>query len=148
MGFWALVNTYPQSLAVTFFFAIFGLVIAILKDVPDITGDAKNKIKSFSVKNGPQMMFKISWQLLFGLLVGTSVVTLSLAVKALQASGYALTVLQASKFFTPAVFAAFAVDVKQRAIAVKPTDSSCVFNFYMYVWKIFYACYLILPFAK
>jgi homogentisate phytyltransferase/homogentisate geranylgeranyltransferase len=43
---------------VTLFFAVFGLVIALMKDVPDIKGDSIFKIPSFSVKLGARTMFR------------------------------------------------------------------------------------------
>ena len=33
-SFWKALRLFPESLAVTLFFAVFGLVIAIMKDVP------------------------------------------------------------------------------------------------------------------
>lgn len=48
----------PESVAVTIFFAIFGMIIALMKDVPDIEGDKAFKITSFSVRNGAGKMFR------------------------------------------------------------------------------------------
>ena len=58
MGLVEACKKYPESLAVTTFFAIFGLVIAIMKDVPDIEGDKKYNISSFSVRKGAKSMFR------------------------------------------------------------------------------------------
>lgn len=49
---------YPESLLLTGFFAIFGVVIALMKDVPDVQGDKMFKISSFSVKLGATKMFR------------------------------------------------------------------------------------------
>ena len=49
---------YPEAVALTSFFAVFGLVIALMKDVPDIRGDVEYKIPSFSVKLGAVKMFR------------------------------------------------------------------------------------------
>ena len=46
------INTYPEAVAVSIYFAVYGLVIAILKDVPDIIGDKKFNIMSLSVRKG------------------------------------------------------------------------------------------------
>jgi 4-hydroxybenzoate polyprenyltransferase len=51
-------TSYPEAVVVSMFFAVFGLVIALMKDVPDIKGDLKHKIPSFSVKLGPKIMFR------------------------------------------------------------------------------------------
>lgn len=49
---------YPQIIYTTSFFAIFGLIIALMKDVPDIEGDKIFNISSFSVKLGATKMFR------------------------------------------------------------------------------------------
>jgi homogentisate phytyltransferase / homogentisate geranylgeranyltransferase len=49
---------FPESVVLTAFFAVFGIVIALMKDVPDIDGDKKFNIPSFSVKRGAAAMFK------------------------------------------------------------------------------------------
>jgi homogentisate phytyltransferase/homogentisate geranylgeranyltransferase len=49
---------YPESVVLTAFYAIFGVVIALMKDVPDIHGDRKFGIRTFSVKVGAETMFK------------------------------------------------------------------------------------------
>jgi homogentisate phytyltransferase/homogentisate geranylgeranyltransferase len=51
-------RTYPEAVVVTSFFAVFGVVIALMKDVPDIRGDTEYKIPSFSVKLGAARMFR------------------------------------------------------------------------------------------
>jgi homogentisate phytyltransferase/homogentisate geranylgeranyltransferase len=49
---------FPESLVSAGFFAIFGLVIAFMKDVPDVLGDEQFQIKSFSVKLGVGKTFR------------------------------------------------------------------------------------------
>jgi homogentisate phytyltransferase / homogentisate geranylgeranyltransferase len=49
---------FPESFFVTAFFAIFGVVIAVLKDTPDIKGDQKFKIPTFSVRIGAKRMLR------------------------------------------------------------------------------------------
>jgi hypothetical protein len=51
-------KTYPEAVAFTGFFAVFGVVIALMKDVPDVRGDVQYKIPSFSVKLGAAKMFR------------------------------------------------------------------------------------------
>ena len=132
----------PESIAVTLFFAIFGVVIALLKDVPDIKGDKEFKIPSFSVKKGATKIFKLSWTLLLGLLWGSSLVSVA-GFTALSPS--LNTPKRVSRALFSILLAVFGFDVQKRARVVVPSDSKIVFEFYMYVWNIFYACYLILP---
>ena len=49
---------FPESVLLTVYFAIFGVVIALMKDVPDVKGDKMNNISSFSVKLGAAKMFR------------------------------------------------------------------------------------------
>ena len=48
---------YPEAIIITSFYALFGVVIALMKDVPDIKGDVQYKIPSFSVQLGAKKMF-------------------------------------------------------------------------------------------
>jgi homogentisate phytyltransferase/homogentisate geranylgeranyltransferase len=52
-----LVQQYPDSVAISAFFAAFGLIIALMKDTPDVAGDTKNNIPTFSVRLGAKKMF-------------------------------------------------------------------------------------------
>jgi homogentisate phytyltransferase / homogentisate geranylgeranyltransferase len=52
------ITQYPESGLITIFFAIFGVVIALMKDVPDVAGDVVGKIPSFSVQLGPKRMLR------------------------------------------------------------------------------------------
>ena len=52
------IKAFPEGLALTTFFAVFGFVIAVMKDVPDVVGDRQFGIKSFSVRAGADAMFR------------------------------------------------------------------------------------------
>ncbi len=52
-----LVSQNPDSLAISAFFAAFGLIIALMKDAPDVAGDTQNNIPTFSVRLGAKRMF-------------------------------------------------------------------------------------------
>ncbi|GJD05911.1 Homogentisate phytyltransferase 1, chloroplastic [Galdieria sulphuraria] len=45
------------------FFALFGICIALMKDIPDVKGDRMFHLRSFSVILGPQVVFR--WTVLF-----------------------------------------------------------------------------------
>lgn len=53
-----MLRMYPESFFANLFFAIFGLVIALMKDVPDVSGDTENNIRTFSVRLGSKTMFR------------------------------------------------------------------------------------------
>lgn len=52
------IKSFPESVLVSLFFVVFGIVIAFLKDVPDIEGDEKFNIPSLSVQYGAKSIFR------------------------------------------------------------------------------------------
>lgn len=51
-------KAFPESVFVSLFFVVYGIVIAFLKDVPDILGDKKFNIPSLSVQYGAKRIFR------------------------------------------------------------------------------------------
>jgi len=129
------------------FFAVFGLTIALLKDVPDVLGDQSNGIRSLSVRIGPERVFKVAAALLRCLFLVTSgafaVAGISAAVGgAATASAVRPRVALAAVSLVAALFIA-----KEQRLA-KPFGAQTSYNFYMSVWKVFYLSYLVLPLAR
>lgn len=98
---------------------------------------------------------------MFILLSGTSIASFGLAVCAIfpsfaAAIGVTATPIVSSvsslalfgRLFIGSVLAVLAVDVRKRAVKVDVTKPQMIFDYYMYIWSIFYGCYLLLPFAK
>jgi len=165
-SFQYLINKYPESIILTSFFAIFGLVIAIMKDVPDIRGDLIYQIPSFSVKLGAKKMFRIAYRLLYSLLGCTSLIIfisyiksiniLSSIIKTTVSSSSLLKLLNTlqlvlqntssnMKLFISIIFFMMTIDVRNRAKKIEAENPDKVFTYYMHIWNIFYLCYLILP---
>ena len=138
-----------------------------MKDVPDIEGDTLYKISTFSVRIGGAKVFRydssfytlyvckecpsffnsFAWSLLAVLLSSSSL----LAVYTLRLPLIAGSSLQtASKAVLAICLSLLAFDVRRRALEVesKKSEGAKVFSYYMYVWNIFYGCYLLLPLAK
>jgi len=136
-----LLQSYPESVFVTAFFAVFGLVIAIMKDVPDVKGDTQYAIPSFSVTVGAKKMFRVGWTLLVSLLSATSVFSV---VHASRIASSTLT--QVTRYIAAAMLGIFAIDLRKRALKVEAEDPDKVFSYYMHMWNIFYLCYALLPF--
>lgn len=124
------------------FFAVFGIVIALMKDVPDHKGDRIFNIRSFTVRLGPKRVFDTMKNLLvvlFGVFGGslmkwgTMAPTLGVAARrgliglGCWAAGYT---------------------VNKEAKGVDAEDSGEVYTYYMYLWKLFYLSYLALPLCK
>ncbi len=144
------ISQFPESVAATAFFAVFGTIIAIMKDIPDIVGDRLFSIPSFSVKLGAKRVFAFAWQLLFSLLSLSAVACSASVVPSILQLGFSRATVgnTVSRLACSVVLFALSKDVRKRASVVKPEDSDSVFKYYMQMWNIFYACYIILPFLR
>lgn len=115
------------------FFTFFGLIIALLKDVPDIQGDRLFGIRTFSVRLGARAVFNICVSILvlnfIAAAVFYSVTTTSLLVRIL----------------TGIIHLAVAIHLFRKSRGVDPSNRDQVTSYYMLSWKAFYAEYLLLP---
>lgn len=132
----------PRCLFSTVFFGVFGVVIALMKDVPDVLGDKVSNVRTFSVRVGPQRIFHASRRLLTGLFVSCGAGFLRLAATA------ATPQLVACRAITALCSLAAAVSVRNESATVDPESPSQVYKYYMHLWKIFYLSYLVLPLAR
>ena len=136
------IRAFPEILLVSVFFALFGVVIAVMKDAPDVEGDLIYKIPSFSVQLGAGKMFRFAWKLLFGLLTCSSTACIYLLGKDYGAIGVGRRL---GRLGLGGILAAIALDAKRRAVTIRGSDSKKIFDYYMYTWNVFYACYALLP---
>ena len=134
--------TDPRCMLSSLFFGIFGIVIALMKDVPDVAGDELSNIRSFSVRVGQDRIFKAMRRLLCGLFVafGAGFVRGAFLAPTRFLAGCRGLVGIASL--------AAGLSVRDEAQVVNPKDSSEVYGYYMHLWKLFYLSYLLLPFAR
>ena len=117
------------------FMTVYGIVIALFKDLPDMEGDMKQNVRTLSVRLGPSFVFNLCLALLsiaYGTAVFMSVVhaptTISRVVGAVH-SIVIVTLLAASR----------RVDV---------TSSDSLYDFYIrFIWRAFYLEYFLLPFV-
>lgn len=132
----------PRCLASTVFFGVFGIVIALMKDVPDVMGDRIANIRTFSVKIGQNGVFQAMRNLLSGLFfaVGANFVRMAYAA---STKG-----LATSRVIAGVSSVIFGLSVQKEAAPVNPEDSKQVYKYYMHLWKLFYLSYLVLPFAR
>jgi len=130
-----------RSILAATFFAVFGLVIALMKDVPDVLGDRANHIRSLSVRLGPAKALRLATTVLKALLVVTGC---AFAVGAGAAGN-----LDRAGFRGVLAFAAllFLKRLRHEERKVDAENPKQVFDFYMFVWKIFYVSYVLLPLA-
>lgn len=124
------------------FFAIFGIVIALIKDVPDIQGDRTFNIRSFTVRLGQKRVFDAAKGLLavlFGVVGGALMKWTTLASDPAVAVRRGLVGLccWAAGWW-----------VNSAAVAVDAEDSEGVYKYYMKLWNLFYLSYVALPFVS
>lgn len=119
----------------TAFMSFFSVVIALFKDIPDIEGDKIFGIQSFSVRLGQKRVF---WVCIYLLEMAYSVALLV---------GAASPFLW-SKCITILGHAILASILWKRAKSTDLSSKEAITSFYMFVWKLFYAEYFLIPFVR
>ncbi|XP_062229410.1 homogentisate geranylgeranyltransferase, chloroplastic-like [Phragmites australis] len=118
----------------TFFMCCFSGVIALFKDIPDVDGDRDFGIQSLSVRLGQQRVYWLCINILltaYGAAILAGASSASLYQKIVTVLGHGLL--------------AFAL--WQRARQSDIANKACITSFYMFIWKLFYAEYFLIPFV-
>ncbi|XP_031376381.1 homogentisate phytyltransferase 1, chloroplastic-like isoform X2 [Punica granatum] len=127
---------FPRSLILaTAVMTFFSIVIALFKDIPDIDGDKIFGIQSFTVRMGQKRVFWICISLLemayvVAILVGS--ISPCLWNKVITVLGHAV----------------LATALWARAKSLDLKSKAAITSFYMFIWKLFYAEYLLIPFVR
>lgn len=124
----------PLSFTVTFML-LFSVVIALFKDLPDIKGDTAAGVRTFSVRHGPAAVFNACT----GLLLAAYAAGIMFGATSPEAW---------SRVPVAAGHAALGWLLWRRASRVNPARKADLTAHYMFVWKLFYAEYLIIPFLR
>ncbi|XP_020672844.1 probable homogentisate phytyltransferase 1, chloroplastic isoform X2 [Dendrobium catenatum] len=106
-----------------------------INDIPDVEGDRIFGIRSFSVRLGQKPVF---W---------TCVCLLEMAYAVAIVAGATSTCLW-SKFPTVLGHAVLALILWNNARSVSLTSKAAITSFYMLIWKLFYAEYLLIPLIR
>lgn len=123
----------PALTFAAIFFTLFGIIIALLKDVPDIQGDRLFGIRTFSVKLGARTIFNTCVSILvFNFIIAA-------IFYGLIAKSFAVKIL------TVVLHSALAMHLFRKSRGVDPSDRAQVTKYYMLSWKAFYTEYLLLP---
>jgi homogentisate phytyltransferase / homogentisate geranylgeranyltransferase len=134
----------PKCLLSCLFFGVFGVVIALMKDVPDVEGDEIAQVRTFSVRAGQERIFSWMTKLLAGWLGVYGVGFLVASINAVQVH----PMLAMTRLVVSGLALAGAQSVTNQAKGVNPKDTDQVYAYYMHLWKVFYLCYASLPFAR
>ncbi|MEW5305681.1 MAG: hypothetical protein WDW38_011512 [Sanguina aurantia] len=127
--------TRPLAFTVAFML-LFSVVIALFKDIPDVEGDVQEGISTFSVRLGPRKVFWICVWILTAAYAG--------------AIAFAFATLPIASCLPRLAFSvgghlAMTFVLWSNAVKVDFTSKAQITAFYMLVWKLFYAEYLIIP---
>jgi homogentisate phytyltransferase / homogentisate geranylgeranyltransferase len=125
----------PPVVALCLFVLPFSLAIAILKDVPDIEGDRRYAIRTFTVRLGPERVFRAGLAALLVAYAGMAFV----APFALRDSVNPV-VLAVGHVLAAALLLHW-------ARSAEPRRQTAFTRFYMRVWALFFLEYLIVPLA-
>merc|ERR1719158_1008344 len=130
---------WASSLGLVFgtgFMVLFSVAIALFKDLPDTMGDEKAGIKTLSVVLGRDFVFRACNALLMS------------AYASAVAVGLFCTNVWWSKAITVGVHSILGLALIRRSRDVDLSISDSLYSFYMFIWKLFYAEYLLLPFIR
>ncbi|KAF5461740.1 hypothetical protein F2P56_017814 [Juglans regia] len=119
----------------TAFMSFFSVVIALFKDIPDIDGDKMYGIRSFSVHLGQKRVFWICISLLemaYGVALLVGLASCCLWSRVITVLGHAI----------------LATTLWRRAKSIDLSSKAAITSFYMFIWKLFYAEYLLIPLVR
>ena len=123
----------PTVWALTLFVLIFTAAIAIFKDIPDLEGDRRYQISTFTIRLGAKPVFRLALGLLTGCYLGMLVAAVSLP-------GLNPLLLGTSHLLLLAL-------LWWRSAQVDLGSKSEVARFYQFIWKLFFLEYLLFPLA-
>lgn len=126
---------WTESRATVFgvgFMTVFSIVIAFFKDIPDVDGDRRNNVQSLSVRLGTDTVFRICIGMLLALYTGA-------ALFALGGNNGGGSYLACAAHF------ALAGLTVAKARAVDLAKAASIWSYYMFIWKLFYLEYCLLP---
>jgi homogentisate phytyltransferase/homogentisate geranylgeranyltransferase len=113
----------------------FSFAIAVLKDVPDIEGDRRYSIRTFTVRLGAQRVFR------------TGLAALALAYGGMIVLGPILLADHVNAPLLVAGHLAAAALLAYWSRRAEPSDRVIFTRFYMRVWALFFLEYLLVPAA-
>lgn len=116
--------------------AVYSLVIALFKDVPDVRGDEENAIRTLSVRVGPRAVFRLC----MGMLTALYFAAVGYTWMACEGTLFRVVGVAIHLLFLAALW------IRSKVVVLDSTTS--LHGFYMFLWKLFYVEYLVLPFLR
>ncbi|KAK6944213.1 UbiA prenyltransferase family [Dillenia turbinata] len=119
----------------TAFMSFFSVVIALFKDIPDIHGDRIFGIRSFTVRLGQKRVFWICiafLEMAYGVAILVGAASSSLWSRSITVVGHTI----------------LAWVLWDHARYVDLHSKEAITSFYMFIWKLFYAEYFLIPLVR
>lgn len=138
--------TDPRCYLSSLYFAVFGVVIALMKDVPDVKGDFVSNIRSFAVRLGPKRIYRGMHRLLTIFFWSVALAFFRAALITTKLSVSMNVRLGRIIIGVSAILAGRSV--QKEAAPINPENPKEVYGFYMHLWKLFYLSYFVLPLAR
>lgn len=134
----------PRPLAfITAFMALFSVVIALFKDIPDVRGDRQAGLRTLSVRYGERRVFWACVALLLALYAGGVAFGLTAPPPPPGAPAW---LAPARRALVAGGHAALGALLVWRAKRVDTARHGDITAFYMFVWALLYSEYLLVPF--
>jgi homogentisate phytyltransferase/homogentisate geranylgeranyltransferase len=140
--------TDPRCYLSSLYFAVFGVVIALIKDVPDVKGDNLFNIRTVAVRLGPNSVFRGMHRLLTTLFWGVGIAFFRAAVMTSSSSSSSSMMVRLGRIIVGISALVAGASVQKEAAPVDPDNPTEVYGFYMHLWKLFYLSYFVLPIAR
>lgn len=141
---WQCLTTDPRCWLSSLYFAVFGVVIALMKDVPDVKGDDLSNVRTFSVRLGPTRVYRWMQRLLTSLFWGVGLAFFRGAAVGTTSDVW----VRGGRAVVGLCSMLAGLSVQREAVPVDPENPKEVYQFYMHLWKLFYLSYLVLPLAR
>lgn len=135
-----------RCLLSSLYFCIFGIVIALMKDVPDAKGDEIHKIRTFTVRIGQVRIFNTMRRLITALFICFGFGFVKSAFTMVLSQTESWHALRRGMVGLASIYAGFTM--RREGLKVDAKESQEVYSYYMLLWKWFYLSYLALPLAR
>jgi homogentisate phytyltransferase / homogentisate geranylgeranyltransferase len=125
----------PSSVWIlTLFILVFTFAIAIFKDIPDMEGDLRYNIDTFTIRLGKHAVFNLALWVLTFCYIGIILVGL-------------LRLAEVNTFFLIVTHLVALILMWWRSRKVNLEEKSDIARFYQFIWKLFFMEYIIFPIA-
>ncbi|KAK9078911.1 hypothetical protein SSX86_002970 [Deinandra increscens subsp. villosa] len=117
------------------FMSIYGIVIALFKDIPDVEGDKIDGINSFALQFGQKQVFWICiWllEMVYGMAILIGLSSARIWIRSIMVIGHSI----------------LGFILWRNANLVDLKSNEAIESFYLFIWKLYYVEYLLVPILR